>query len=26
LRWTSPGFTGSCSGLPVALTWNLQRR
>jgi hypothetical protein len=26
LRWTSPGFTGSCTGMPVGLTWNLQRR
>ena len=24
VRWTGPGFTGSCSGLPVNLTWNLQ--
>lgn len=26
LRWTSPGFTGACSNLPVSVTWNLQRR
>lgn len=26
LRWTSSGFTGSCSGEPANLVWNLQRR
>lgn len=26
LHWTSSGFTGSCSGMPANLVWNLQRR
>lgn len=26
LRWTSPGFTGSCNGQPLNVVWNLQRR
>lgn len=26
LRWTSSGFTGSCSGLPTNLVFNLQRK
>jgi hypothetical protein len=26
VRWTSSGFTGSCSGMPANLVWNLQRR
>jgi hypothetical protein len=25
LTWTSPGFTGSCTGEPLNLTWSLQR-
>lgn len=25
VTWTSPGFTGSCNGMPINLTWNLQR-
>lgn len=25
VRWTGAGFTGSCTGLPVSLVWNLQR-
>lgn len=25
LRWTSPGFTGSCTGMPLSVVWNLQR-
>lgn len=24
MRWTSPGFTGSCTGLPLDITLNLQ--
>lgn len=26
LAWTGPGFTGSCTGMPLNLRWNLQRR
>jgi len=26
LRWTSPGFTGSCTGMPTGLVLNLQRQ
>lgn len=27
ITWTSPGFAGSsCTGMPVNLRWNLQRR
>lgn len=25
LAWTSPGFTGTCTGMPINLTWNIQR-
>ncbi len=25
LRWTSPGFTGSCTGEPLSLVWTIQR-
>lgn len=25
VTWTSPGFTGSCTGEPINLTWTLQR-
>ncbi|MGE0705498.1 MAG: hypothetical protein AB7F99_19700 [Vicinamibacterales bacterium] len=24
MNWTSPGFTGSCTGFPINVTWNLQ--
>jgi hypothetical protein len=26
LTWSSPGFTGNCDGMPMTLTWKLQRR
>jgi hypothetical protein len=26
IKWTSPGFTGNCTGMPLTLTWNLQRK
>jgi hypothetical protein len=25
IRWTGAGFTGSCTGMPIGLTWSLQR-